>query len=323
MLVHEQLRIYLAQLPLPFKLNHINCYIVKGNAGTWIIDSGLNTTTSRQVWMQFLDQNDIRPEDIRGIYLTHYHPDHFGGAGWMQQCSGAPVYISAVDAEAVNRVWQDSNNQSAQKMAKMFNKNGMPEDLTTDVLLEMNWIVPKTKPHPELTLMHPGDTVYLGDFEFSLLSTPGHSDGHICFFNQEHGVLVSGDHLLPKITSNISLWPDSANDPLNNYLESLYSIRKLNCGLVLPAHGAPFTNMVERIDQLLTHHQERLTLMKSVASVGGTGYEICKQVFKQNLSLHEVRFALSETLAHLMFLVNRGEMKVIEEDGQNIFVSLE
>ncbi len=323
MLVHEQLGIYKLRLPLPFKLNHINSYVIKGNAGWWIVDTGLNTQLSRQVWQQFFAEHAITASDIRGIYLTHFHPDHFGCAGWLQAWSGAPVYISSLDAQAVQRVWQADNTHSAEAIANMFIEHGMAVDLTTDVLQEMNWMLPRTKPHPVLTLLEAGNTVFLGDHRFTLIPTPGHSDGHICYFNQEYGVLLSGDHLLAKITSNISLWPYFAQNPLSNYLESLRCNRKLPCRVALPAHGVPFDNVVERIDQLLAHHKKRLSAMEHLAGDGATAYEICKQVFSQELSLHEMRFAMSETLAHLMYLVYQGKLHVKENGGLKTFCNLQ
>ena len=124
---------------------------------------------------------------------------------------------------------------------------------------------------------------------------------------------------MPKITSNISLWPNAHPDPLNNYLQSLQDNLRLPVQLALPAHGNPFANVQERIHQLLDHHADRLKFMKELAAGGATVYSICKQVFGESLNAHEVRFAVAETAAHLMYMVYRGELEVTECKGVSIF----
>jgi glyoxylase-like metal-dependent hydrolase (beta-lactamase superfamily II) len=149
--------------------------------------------------------------------------------------------------------------------------------------------------------------------------TPGHSDGHACFYHEKNGLLLSGDHLLPKISSNISLWPHSHPNPLDNFLTSLRENHRLNVSLVLPAHGDCFSNVQQRVSELQEHHRERLELMKRIASRGATVYQVCREVFGDRLSLHEIRFAMTETLAHLVYLEKRGELRVSKVDGRYIY----
>ena len=318
MLIHEQLGIYKVKLPLPFKLNHVNCYAIKGKNGWWIIDTGLNTPADRQNWQEFMKRHNIEGIDIKGIYLTHYHPDHFGGAGWLQKLSGAPVYISSMDADAAQRYFVNSE-QALEAVIWDFWQNGVPRDLTESLVREMSEIIPYTMPHPQLNLVTQGSKMQLGNYEYQTLKTPGHSDGHLCYYNEQYGVMFSGDHILPKITSNISLWPNGEPDPLNNFLCSLHANLSLNCKTVLPAHGEPFQNLEERINQLETHHQERLSLVQSLSARGATAYEVCQQAFSSELSQHEMRFAVSETLAHLMYLVYQGSLQVSQCNGVNVF----
>ncbi len=320
MLVHEQLGIYQARHPLPFKLNHVNCYAVKGQDGWYLVDSGLSNEAGRGSWQKFFAEHSIQSQDIRGIYLTHFHPDHYGASGWLQEQSGAPVYIGGIDAERVERYWKHGD-WILQAMQEMFTANGMPLEVTLPVIEAMSRLLPFTRPHSEVQTLQPGDSVRLGDYSYKVILTPGHTDGHICYYNEEFQVLLSGDHLLPGISSNISLWPDPGADrnPLDNFLTALRSIEGLPCELVLPAHGRPFTTMAERIGQLLEHHRERLALVKESTGQGATAYQVCLQIFPQELSMHELRFAMAETLAHLMYLVYRGEMKLSQSGGVDMY----
>ncbi|MHB8124991.1 MAG: MBL fold metallo-hydrolase [Desulfitobacteriaceae bacterium] len=316
MLLHEQLGIYQVKLSLPFRLNHVNCYAIKGTDGWSIVDAGLSKESTYEGWLQFFEEQAIKPLDIKGIYVTHFHPDHYGCSGWLQNYSGAPVYMGAIDAERVNRYWKNGDYILG-AMGTLFRENGMPEEVIKEAIDSLANMIPYTNPQADLTTLQPGQFVTLGDHEYQVILTPGHSDGHICLFNMDHGVLISGDHLLPEITSNISLWPqpDVELNPLENFLHAIDSLRSLNCKFALPAHGKLFLNIEERINQLEIHHQERLELMKNCAGSGATAYQVCRQVFTQDLSFHEIRFALTETLAHLVYLLYSGELEVVLTDG--------
>lgn len=319
-MIFEALGIYKVKLPLPFRLNHVNCYAVKGTQGWWLIDAGLRREATIEGWTQFFEEHAIKPSDIKGIYLTHFHPDHYGCSGWLQNYSGAPVYIGEIDAERIKRYWK-SENYILEALNVLFSENGMPHDVLKETIDSVNNLIRYTSPHAELTTLKPGQVVTIGDFEYEVVLTPGHTDGHICFYNVAHGLLLSGDHLLPEISSNISLWPRSGADPnpLDNFLKAIDSIRTLNCKIALPSHGKPFTNIEERIRQLEIHHQERLELMKNCTGSGSTAYEVCLQVFRQDLSFHELRFAMAETLAHLVYLTAKGELDIKSQDGVQIF----
>jgi glyoxylase-like metal-dependent hydrolase (beta-lactamase superfamily II) len=313
-----ELGIYKVKLPLPFKLDHVNCYAVKGRRGWSIVDTGLNYEPARRAWLDFMAGRGIKPGDIAGIYVTHYHPDHYGAAGWLQQISGAPVYMSSIEVSLAEKIWRRSN-EDREIIAGMLLENGMPQDLVVRILTGMDEMIPRVNPHPRVTFLSDGEEVPLGDHHYRVVLTPGHSDGHACFYHEKNGLLLSGDHLLPKISSNISLWPHSHPNPLDNFLTSLRENHRLNVSLVLPAHGDCFSNVQQRVSELQEHHRERLELMKRIASRGATVYQVCREVFGDRLSLHEIRFAMTETLAHLVYLEKRGELRVSKVDGRYIY----
>jgi glyoxylase-like metal-dependent hydrolase (beta-lactamase superfamily II) len=319
MLVNEQLSIYRVRLPLPFRLKNIYAYAIQGSKGWNLIDTGLNTEATRMVWQKFMADHQITGLDIKRIYITHAHPDHFGAAGWLQQLSGAPVYLSAADAKNMQRIWQGDFREVEESVSKFLIQNGMPLALTQNAVKRMEQMVSMLVPFSVLKILDAEKAVKLGDFQYLPMVTPGHSQGHICFYNSESGVLLSGDHLLAKITSNISLFPNNEPDPLKYYLQSFQSLRSLQCKTVLPAHGPVFTNLEQRISELEAHHEERLQLMIDFAKRGATGYEICLHVFNQEIENRELRLAMTETMAHLMHLVYRGKLTMFNRDGINVF----
>ncbi|MDA8335792.1 MAG: MBL fold metallo-hydrolase [Peptococcaceae bacterium] len=308
--------IFKVRLPLPFRLNHVNCYALKGRDGWTVIDAGLNYEPTRLAWERFMREHGFIPQDITGIYVTHHHPDHYGAAGWLQELSGAPVYMNPVESALAARMWRED---LAGWMSAMFLENGLPGDLMPNLLEEVALMQSRTRPHPRVTLLDGTKTVRLGDRDYRIVVTPGHADGHTCFYDEETGLLLSGDHLLPQISSNISRWPHSRPDPLEDFLTSLAENKQLRAKAALPGHGLPFTGIDLRLTQLEEHHRERLELMRGIAARGATAYQVARAVFGDELSLHETRFAVTETMAHLNYLEIRGRLKVDRRDGRLVY----
>jgi len=311
---------YRARLPLPFELDHVNSYAVRGKDGWSIVDAGLNYGRTREFWVEFMREHGFGPGDVTAIYVTHYHPDHYGAAGWLQELCGAPVYMSPVEAAMAERMWRQEN---LQLVAGNLVENGLPAEVVPAIMTEMTKMGSRVSPRARVTPLVPGTAVALGDLKYRVLLTPGHSDGHICFYQEESGLLLSGDHLLPHISSNISLWPLSHPDPLANFLQSLAENRNLPVSMAVPAHGECFTNVGERVAELEAHHRERLELMREAATAGATAYQVSQAVFGGRLSQQDMRFAMTETLAHLAYLERRGRLKKDRVNGVWVYSGTE
>lgn len=156
--------IFKVRLPLPFKLDHVNCYAVKGQDGWSIVDTGLNYDPSRKVWSEFMDRQGFGAGDITGIFVTHYHPDHYGAAGWLQQLSGAPVYMSPTDAALAEKIWKHSR-RNTEIFSRMYLENGVPAGLITKMLDNIMDMHPMVTPHPNITTLS-------GEEEVRTISSP-------------------------------------------------------------------------------------------------------------------------------------------------------
>src|SRR5690606_1110263 len=143
-------------------------------------------------------------------------------------------------------------------------------------------------------------------YEYEVLFVPGHSDGMVCFYQREHNALLAADHILPHITPNISYWFHGDPNPLLTYMRSLEKIRKLDVEWVIPSHGQPFQGANKRIDELLAHHEERLDATWKMLEQPLTIFEVRERLFDRPLTVHEMRFAVGETLAHLEYLRSEG-----------------
>lgn len=317
---HVQDNIYRIPVPVPFPMKYIYCYLIKGNQGWTLIDAGFNYEEARLFWLEVFTDLNIQPKEIKTIYLTHYHPDHLGLAGWMQALTGAPVYISPTEYAMVDKTWGPESIQ-LEKMREMSLANGVPEELTEQLVFQMGKMEAHVSPLPELTKLE-AESVAFDEKEWQVIETPGHSDGHLCFYEPVNKIILVGDHILDKITPNISLWPDCNPNPLETYLHSLRKISTLDIYKAYPAHGRVIDNVHSRIEQLLVHHEERLDKMAELVKQEKTAFQVADEVFShRELNAHQWRFALAETLAHLEYLFLAGRLEKRIEAKINYYSS--
>ncbi|MHA6258848.1 MBL fold metallo-hydrolase [Sporosarcina sp. CAU 1771] len=304
----EELGIKVIKVDLPFRLNHVNCFMAEGENGWKVIDAGLNNFYTKALWRE-----ELQGKVVTDLYVTHYHPDHFGHAGELQKLTNAKVSMSKLDADTAFQVWTDEYINNLQHDYEMA---GIPPDMATYMINNTAEFKPLVTPYPTVDqYFEEGQEVLIGNHKYEVLITPGHAEGMVCFYNAEKNVLLSADHILPRISPNISYWFHGDPNPLKSYITSLKKVRKLDVDYVIPSHGQPFYGANNRIDELLAHHEERLEETLDVIASGLTVYEACNNLFNFELTVHESRFAVGETLAHLEYLRDTGEC-VREKDGE-------
>lgn len=308
------------RIPVPIPLKYVNVYLCHASDGWRIIDTGLDTQEAREIWQQSLKQHNIAFQDIVEIIITHFHPDHIGLAGWLHEKTGAPVRISEVGKQTVPWLWSPEQPQ-ASALHEFFIGYGMPAEQAQDLKQHMIDFMKYISPLPPLTAIKPGEALSLaGEEAFIAIDTPGHCDGHLAFLGEKTGRLIAGDQILMKISPNVSLWPNFDPHPLQSFITSLKELRQLPISQVFPGHGPIFTEVKQRIDQLLDHHEERLQEVYDIVKTNGatTAYRICMQLFShRQLDLHQLRFAMAEGLAHLIYLEEQGS---VERNADHLFV---
>src|SRR5207248_11797123 len=196
-----------------------------------------------------------------------------------------------------------------------FERHGMPRDVDEGMRASWLEIGRAVDAVEQVTSANDGEDLDLGGRSVRLKWTPGHTDYHAVLVDEGERVLFAGDHVLPRITSNVGLYPFSRDDPLGDFLDALRAVRSLPVTRVLPAHGDPFDDLAGRVDQILAHHDSRLqATLDAVGDAERDAYRVCRTLFPVPRSAHEERFALAETLAHLRYLERPGNIR--EVDGR-------
>ncbi|MFD0694159.1 MBL fold metallo-hydrolase [Paenibacillus sp. GCM10027628] len=304
------------KVPLPFPLRWVNAYLVRGGSGYTVIDPGLHTPEAEALWQQVLQERGIAFEHVEQIVLTHHHPDHYGMAGWFQERTGAPVLLSETGWRQVQLLWGEEQPMSA-LLLTLFARHGMPEAGLEEMTKHMASFVPLVSPQPQVTLLREGP-VRLGDRVYEAIETPGHAAGHLIFYDAEAETVFCGDHVLPQISPNVSFLPQVEDNPLGAYLSSLQEIGRLPVKMAYPGHREPWSGFSARAAELVRHHHERLALMEQHLSAPLSAYEVCRSTFGDRLTIHQLRFALSETIAHLVLLEAEGRIRQLEPDAEFI-----
>ncbi|MBS7623414.1 MBL fold metallo-hydrolase [Candidatus Bathyarchaeota archaeon] len=316
--------LYRTEIPLPKSpLKWLNSYIVKGRDRCLIIDTGFNREECRNEMNANLQKLgvDLNKTDI---YVTHLHVDHIGLAGTLAT-EDSRVYFNEIEARQVSMMRSDWTGHW-QKLLDVYVANGFPADSLRLSMESHPAVRYGLKRDVDFSVVRDGDAVEVGDFHFQCLSTPGHSPGHMCLYEPNRKILVSGDHILFDITPNINYWLEM-DDPLNDYLTSLERVKALDVRVVLPGHRRLMHNLHERIKQLQEHHRDRLNEVLTALKGGAKSafqtapyitWDINAKSWEE-FPPAQKWFAFGETLAHLRFLENKGEITSQVQDGRVLY----
>ncbi len=267
--------IYWLRMPLPFQLNHINLWLVEEKTGWTIVDTGINTQATRELWEKIFAEK-LLGKPVTRVIATHLHPDHVGLAGWLCERWDAPLWMTLGEYMSAIAARNDFIENEDLRAAHL-KRNGVPAD--------------------RIQLFH-------------------------------RHMLIAGDQVLPKISTNVGVWPNEPKaDALTWFLDGFSRFRRLPANaLVLPSHGFPFIGLHTRLDQLVAHHDARLNDMTAAiaqrGAEGATGWDMVPVLFPRHLDNNQIVFAFGETLAHLHCLETRARVKRVVEGGVHRFVAL-
>jgi glyoxylase-like metal-dependent hydrolase (beta-lactamase superfamily II) len=304
---------YMLTLPMPFRLMHVHAFIAVDNDGISLFDTGLNTPETFVRLEESLQGIGKTIGDIKRIFITHYHIDHCGMAGRLQNISGARIHMSEQSRPFILRR-DDGDDEEflfVDRIKDFCLIHGLPGkaiDLISGLFMTFK------KAGSSFTIdeyYRPGRRVIVGGKEMQVIPTPGHTHDHVSFYFPQERILLSGDHVLPEITPNLSpnlFAPEFC--PLRSYLDSLSQMEALSVEKVYPAHGQPFSNLKGRIEAICDHHRIRKRLTyESVQRGAKTTFVVSQDIFGVELPEFDQFLALNETYVHLIELVQEGLLR--------------
>ncbi len=300
--------VYRITIPTVLPTGDTHCYFGEGDGGWTVIDAGTNTSANQALWAEALKRAGINFKQIRTIYLTHNHLDHFGLAGWLQQQSDAEVLLSEEDS-AANEYFHMPEEEHLQRLSEVMRPYGISDDIPGSLVREIKMLKPFMEPFPVVQPMPVGESFRLGDDVYEILAAPGHTAGHVVFLGQEHRRLFSGDVLCSDRVSQISEWPYlSPEDPLGEHLQSLQSIVARGVADVCAGHGAFISDASGRLREVENEHDKRIGKAANMVSEAMTLPEICRALGVGARSHHEMRVSWGDTRAYLEHLVRQGKI---------------
>ena len=312
--------------PLPFRLRAINLYLLEDEGGWTIIDCGYGREEVREQWEQVW-RNTLAGAPITRLIVTHFHPDHAGNSAWICERWNVRPWMTQAEWLTANLAILEQGFDDIGHRGRFYASNGLEEN---QLEVFRNGVVRYSagvRLPESFHRLSDGEQLRIGGRTWKVIVGRGHSPEHASLFCDEIKVLISGDQLLPEITTNVSVWPSEPQaDSLRWFLRSLDRFADSLPGetLVLPSHRRPFRGAHTRIEQIKGHHRERLQRIADLAADGPvTAGGLLAHLFAPGLDGHQIGFAMGEALAHLNYLVSEGTLRLENKAGIAQFVRVQ
>jgi len=304
------------QMPLPMSLNHINLYLIEDHDGWTIVDTGIRGDETRDLWLKIIE-NEINDKPVTRIICTHMHPDHTGQAGFLTQHCRVSLSMSFKEylmAKTMGPMTREGNHWETEAY---FQRAGIEKSFLEELRNTPSNFAPGANDHPfpiSFTRLEEGDQLSIGENSWEVIIGTGHSPEHVCLYSKKLRILISGDQILPIVTSNVSVHPTEPEaNPLLGWLESHVKFKALipNETLVLPAHNLPFYNVQARLDELIEHHEDRMLQLEESCVEPRIAADLLPVLFARKLEGYTKIMALGECIAHLHCLMGRNRIERI------------
>lgn len=309
--------VYWLRMPLPMALDHINLYLLEDDAGWYIVDTGMRGDDKQKYWQQIFD-TALGGKPVLGVIVTHMHPDHIGQAGWLTEKWRVPLYMTRLEYLQA-RVLVAMPGGLSWTTEQHMHRIGVSAE-RIDEMRQSSWgfgdiVEPLPMAYHRLVA---NKVLSIGGNDWRVIIGEGHSPEHACLYSPALNVLLSGDQVIPKITSNISVMASEPEaNPLADWLSSLPQFYDLpEDTLVLPSHNTPFYGLHERVAFLLQHHEDHMVALEKACVEAQTAVELLPVLFTRKLVGSQITMALGECVAHLNLLIARKRMsRKLDDDG--------
>lgn len=304
-------QVYQLKVPIPYDMGEVNCYLIKGENGFTIVDTGDHTDEAKILWMKVLEGISIEK-----LVLTHSHPDHVGLAGWFQQQFNIPVWMSRKSYEEMLKIKASiEKGKSSNSLSSLLNLHGLPYTPKRDNQYNRK----ASFDFEPNNLFEDHQEIQLGDILFEAIWTPGHSPDHFCFYNSKYQILLVGDHILNNMNP-IVMSQKAGDNPLKDYIQSLNKILNFPSKYILTGHGDSIKNLSSRIENMQIHYQKRWKqAYDSILEEGSNAYQVSQNIYGKELSLDRSISAFIQTITNLVFLESIGRVRMEVYAGKVYF----
>lgn len=297
------------RMPLGGALAFINVWAIKEQGGWAVVDTGMQTPATAQAWRRLFAET-FGGEPVTRVLVTHMHPDHIGMAGWMTRKFGCRLWITRLEYLMCRVLAADTGREAPEDGVRFYHAAGWSQEALDTYRSRFGGFGKGLHALPDsFRRLVDGENLTIGDHVWRVVVGNGHSPEHACLYCPALNLLISGDQVLPKISSNVSVFPTEPDgDPLKDWLSSLARIkmRVPNDVLVLPAHNDPFQGLHARLDHLIGGHERSLSRLQSRLSEPRRAVDVFGVLFKRSIGPELLGMATGEALAHLNCLIHRG-----------------
>jgi glyoxylase-like metal-dependent hydrolase (beta-lactamase superfamily II) len=303
--------VYWLRMPLPMALNHINLWALADGDGWTIVDTGMQTSPIAAAWEEVIS-GPLAGKPVKRVVCTHMHPDHVGMAGWLSRRFDCPFWMTRLEYVTCRMLVADTGREAPADALRFYRASGWKYSDLEHYKARFGGFGKMVYALPDsYHRVSEGDQLLVGEHRWHAVIGRGHSPEHLCLYCPQLRLLISGDQVLPKITSNVSVFPTEPEaDPLTDWLESLASIRATvpDEVLVLPAHNEPFYGLHRRIEQLTRGHERSLQRLLDQLTQPKTACDVFSLLFRRPVAGEMLQMATGESVAHLNCLIRRGQV---------------
>jgi glyoxylase-like metal-dependent hydrolase (beta-lactamase superfamily II) len=298
------------RMPLPMPaLNHINVWVLEDSDGWTLVDTGMQTDATAAHWHSALG-GALRGRPVQRVICTHMHPDHVGMAGWLTRAHGCRLWMTRLEYVICRMLVADTGREAPEDGVRFYRAAGWDEEALEHYRVRFGGFGRAVHALPDsYRRVVDGEALTIGGRLWRAVIGRGHSPEHLCLHCPELALLISGDQVLPRITSNVSVFPTEPDaDPLSEWLESLASIRRRvdDEALVLPSHNEPFRGLHARLGDLIAGHEQRLTRIATELAQPKRAIDLFGLLFRRRVGPELLSMATGESIAHLNCLIGRG-----------------
>jgi glyoxylase-like metal-dependent hydrolase (beta-lactamase superfamily II) len=310
------------RMPLPFALDHINLWAVRDDRSAWAaFDSGTCTPQVTDAWNALFDAGGMLAGGLTRLFVTHMHPDHVGMAGWLTRKFNVRLWMTRLEYLTCRTLVADTGREAPADGVDFYRRAGWSAGALEHYRTRFGGFGKYTHPLPDsYRRVQDGETLRIGAHDWRVVVGHGHSPEHACFHCPDLKLLISGDQVLPRISSNVSLFPTEPDaDPLGEWLASLAKLKREvpDDVLVLPSHNEPFRGLHARLDYLAASQHEALGRLRLGLTSPKRAIDVFAELFSRPITRESglLGMATGESLAHLNYLLHRGEATKHNVDG--------